>query len=55
MCVVTRFSVRLGLKDRARDFSAQAARDAGKNTTVPIELVLQGSTLYDCVAGLGPI
>ena len=52
---MTRVSARLELGDYARDISAWKARDTGKKTTVPIELVLQGTTLYDRVAGLGPI
>ena len=54
-CVVTRVSARLRLGDCARDIGAWKARDTGKKTIVPIELELQGTTLYDCVAGLGPI
>ena len=38
-CVVTRISSRLGLEDCARDRGAWEARDTGKKTTVPIELV----------------
>ena len=54
-CIVTRVSARFGLGDCARDIGAWKARDTGKKTTVPVELVLQGTTLCDCVAGHGPI
>ena len=54
-CVVTRVSARLGLGDCARDIGAWKALDTGKKTIVPIELVLQGTTLYDYVAGRSPL
>ena len=46
--------MRLRLGNYAQDIGAWKARDTGKKTTVPIELVLQGSALY-CVAGHGPL
>ena len=62
LCVVTRISARLTLADCARGIGAQEARNSGKKTLVPIELVcraepsvlngndIQGRALYARIA-----